>query len=236
MLWDTKQDKTMKKTFITAIATLSCGILFCQEQPAQPQQEYKSNSHQGTFRTQATITPSWQVGFLTSKGSYLANSGRTNIYIHGTAEYYFTDRFSMRGDAYYFVNKNNVEGGWKHNHSLEIGGSWHLIKEKNIDPYLGLRAGASYTQTYPYSYAMSSSVTWTNYPVTDHINPVAGPHAGINFFGEKFFHFFVEAHYLMGTHRPLYGPVSTLNEVRVSAGLGWNWSFFENKSSVRPTI
>jgi hypothetical protein len=191
---------------------------------------------QGLLRTQLTITPSWDV-----KGSFGNNSGeiaggRTNIYLHGTLEFYFTERISLRGDAYYFVNKDKDPGGLKHNHSLQVATSYHLRKGMGVDPYIGLCGGISLVQIQPMDFTRGDGIMITGYQVPAHIEPVWAPRVGINFFGERVFHFFVEAQYLMGNYRPPIGPILSLNEVRVSVGLGWNWVILHKEATINQKI
>lgn len=225
--------KTLKPLLV---ALFMSPALFAQDQPAPENNTHSLTSLEGLLRTQATITPAWSVtGFLGDESAAISG-GRTNIYIHGTAEYYFTNRFSLRGDAFYFVNKSKDPGGMKHNHSLQIGGSWHLLKKSLIDPFIGVRSGMSLVQINPLDIPKPPTLVWEEYPVPMSITPTWGPHVGINFFGQRIFHFFVEAQYLMGTYRPLYGPQLSLGELRVSAGLGWNWVIYKNRQTIHQKI
>jgi hypothetical protein len=194
------------------------------------------NDLQGLLRTQLTITPAWSVTGKSGDQSAAISGGRTNVYLHGTLEYYWTKRFSTRGDAFYFVNKNKINGGMKHNHSLQVGASYHFMKGMAIDPFIGVTGGISYEQIYPVDITRGDGITLLNYPVPGHFDPVWAPRVGVNFFGQRVFHFFIEAEYLMGTYRPSIGPSRSLNEVRVSAGLGLNWVILHKEASVRPGI
>lgn len=188
------------------------------------------------LRAQATITPGWGVTLLSGGDSVQSiTSGRTNVYIHGTAEYYWDERFSTRGDIYYFLNKSSDPGGMKHNHGFQVGASCHLIKGSNIDPFVGLRAGLNYTQVNPMT--LSDGVTTAyNYAMPAHVDPTWAPVIGCNFYGERIFHFFIEAAYMAGYYRPSFRPQFSIEEFRVSAGLGWNFSFYKPVDTVRQKI
>lgn len=187
------------------------------------------------LRAQATITPGWSVTLLSGGDSVQSvSSGRTNVYIHGTAEYYWDERFSTRGDIYYFVNKNSDPGGMKHNHGFQVGVSCHLIKGSNIDPFIGLRAGLNYTQVTP-SVMTDGAVSTTVSPMA-HVDPTWAPVIGCNFYGERIFHFFIEGAYMVGNYRPSFAPQLSLEEFRLSAGLGWNFSFYKPVDTVRQKI
>lgn len=213
---------------------LPAAFLFGQDQPKE--EGITMTSLDGLLRTQLTITPAWSVTGSSGDQSKSISGGRTNVYLHGTAEYYFTERVSLRGDLFYFINKNKVPGGMIHNHSFELGSSYHLLKGKMIDPFIGLGAGLNLAQINPMDFTKAPSTVWLNYAVPAHVDPVWGPRAGLNFFGQRIFHFFIEAHYYVGMYRPAIGPTLSLNELRVSAGLGWNWVFLKKQGTIRPTI
>ncbi len=191
---------------------------------------------QGLLRMQLTITPSWDIKGSSGNNSGSIASNRTNVYLHGTIEYYWTERFSMRGDGYYFINKDKKNGGLKQNHSVQVGASYHLRKGMGIDPFIGLCAGVSYVRVFPMDITRGDGVVWQNFPVAGHLEPVWAPRVGINFFSAKVFHFFIEAQYLMGTYRPPVGPILSLNEVRVSAGLGYNFVILHKAATIQQKI
>lgn len=229
----------MRKISILFALLFPATVLVAQTTTPPPADNSVSMANlKGLLRLQLTITPSWMIKGSSGNNSGSISSGRTNIYLHGTAEYYFTERFSMRGDGYYFLTKDKAHdtlGGLKHNHSLQVGASWHLRKGMGIDPYIGLCAGISVVQIYPYNVSRADGLTW-NYMAPAHIEPVWAPRVGINFFGERVFHFFVEAQYLMGSYRPPVGPILSLNELRVSAGLGFNFVILHKEATVRQDI
>jgi hypothetical protein len=222
----------MRKSIAFIAALFSTGFLFSQ---TPEDNTITMNNLQGLLRTQLTITPAWSVTGKSGDQSAAISGGRTNVYLHGTLEYYWTERFSTRGDAFYFVNKNKINGGLKHNHSLQVGASYHFLKGMKIDPFIGVAAGISVEQIYPVTMRRGDGITW-DYPAPAHLDPVWAPRAGVNFFGQRIFHFFIEAEYLMGKYRPSIGPSLSLNEVRVSAGLGLNWVILHKETTVRPGI
>ncbi len=226
----------MRKLSAFFLLLFPAAILHAQTTPPADDGTVSMANLSRLLRTQLTITPGWSVTGFSGNDSASISGGRTNVYLHGTAEYYFTERFSMRGDLFYFLNKNKVAGGMKHNHSLQVGASWHLLKGSMIDPFIGARAGLSLAQVYPMDLRNSATTDWIAYPVKMHLDPNWAPHVGVNIFGQRIFHFFIEAQYLIGSYRPPVGPVLSLNEVRVSAGLGWNWVFTHKEATVRPGI
>lgn len=223
------------RTRITLLALLlPVALLFGQD--TKQEEPLTFSSLDGVLRLQGTITPAWAVAASSGKTSGSISGGRTNIYLHGTSEYYLSERISLRGDLFYFVNKNKVAGGMIHNHSFEVGTGFHLLKGSMIDPFIGAGAGMNLAQINPIDIVKAPSTVWLNYAVPAHVDPIWGPRVGINFYGQRVFHFFIEAHYFMGTYRPDIGPALSLNELRVSAGLGWNFVFLKKEATVRPTI
>ncbi len=227
----------MRKNIVLFAFIFSSVRLFSQSAPPADDNTFSMNDLQGLLRTQLTITPAWSVTGTSGDKSAAISGGRTNVYLHGTLEYYWTEHFSTRGDGFYFVNKDkNTKGGLKHNHSLQIGASYHFMKGMSIDPFIGIAGGISYEQIYPVDIMRGDGVVLQNFEMSGHLDPVWAPRAGVNFFGERIFHFFIEAEYLIGTYRPITGPSRSLNEVRLSAGLGLNWVILQKVATVRPGI
>lgn len=224
----------MKKILITAFLAAACVAVKAQDNPV-PDGPVVVHSLAQMLRVQATISPAWSVTLLSGGDSIQSvSSGRTNVYIHGTAEYYWDERFSTRGDMYFLLNKNSDPGGIKYNHGLQVGVSCHLIKGSNIDPFIGMRAGLNMTQVTPSG--MTDGIITGQVAPPIHIDPTWAPVVGINFYGEHIFHFFLEGAWMQGIYRPNIGPQMSLEEFRVSAGLGLNISFYKPVDTVRKKI
>jgi hypothetical protein len=223
----------MKKSALIIAGLLLTFSLSAQDQPAEG--PIVKSSLAQMLRLQATITPAWSVSLLTNDTTATISSGKTRVYLHTTAEYYWDERVSMRGDLYFLLVKDGNPGGMKHNHGFQVGLSYHLLKKSNIDPFIGVRAGLNYTQVQAMN-LNDGVLTALNYNVPAHIDPTWAPVAGINFYGQRVFHFFIEAAYMNGTYRPSVGPQMSLEEIRLSAGLGWNFSLYKPVDSVRQKI
>lgn len=226
---------------IIAIALFSAAVITVKAQDNPPADgPVTVHTLAQMMRVQATISPAWSVTLLSGGDSIQSiGGGRTNVYAHGTAEYYWDERFSTRADIYFLLNKSDEPGGVKHNHGFQVGASCHLIKGSNIDPFIGLRAGLNYTQAQQRSevYPQTPTTTATiHYTPSGHIDPTWAPVIGCNFYGERIFHFFIEGAWMQGTYRPFAGPQLSLEEFRVSAGLGLNISFFKPVDTVRQKI
>ncbi|HET6990601.1 MAG TPA: hypothetical protein VFJ43_04720 [Bacteroidia bacterium] len=227
----------MRKIIFLFVSVFIVDFLSAQTAPPPADNGAVSMANtQGLLRMALTITPSWCIKGSAGNNSGSISSGRTNVYLHGVLEYYWTEHFSTRGDAYYFVNKDKVDGGLKHNHSLQVGCSYHFRKGMGFDPYVGICAGISLVQVEPMDFTRGDGVVQVGYQVPAHLEPVWAPRVGMNLFGQHVFHFFLEAQYLIGTYRPPVGPILSLNEVRVSAGLGFNFVILHKEAVVRPGI
>jgi hypothetical protein len=86
-------------------------------------------------------------------------------------------------------------------------------------------------------YPMTDSTNaFINYTQPVHLDPTWAPVVGINFYGAHVFHFFVEGAWMQGMYRPNMGPQFSLEEFRISAGLGLNISFYKPVDTVRQKI
>jgi hypothetical protein len=99
---------------------------------------------------------------------------------------------------------------FKHNHSVFFGANYHFIKS-NHDFYLGIQPGVAYTQVKMLR-GMDEQYASTN--------PLFSSVVGYNFYVNSIFHFFVQTRLILGEH--LTNDVKSLNEMRFSAGLGFN--------------
>jgi hypothetical protein len=228
----------MRKLIFLFVSVFTASFLSAQTDAPPPADDGSVSmaNTQGLLRMALTITPAWNIKGSAGSHSESISSDRTNVYLHGVLEYYWTEHFSVRGDGFYFVNKSKEPGGLKHNHSLQVGASYHFRKGMGFDPYVGVWTGISLVQVQPMDFSRGDGVTQIGYQVPAHLDPVWGPRVGMNLFGQHVFHFFLEAQYLIGTYRPPVGPVLSLNEVRVSAGLGLNFVILHKEALVRPGI
>jgi hypothetical protein len=223
----------MKKSIALAFLLAAAATVKAQDTPSDGPVTVSTLAQM--LRVQATISPAWSVTLLNNGDSIQSISGgRTNVYLHGTAEYYWDERFSTRGDIYFLLNKNSNPGGVKYNHGFQVGFSCHLIKGSNIDPFVGVRGGLNLTQITPLGMTDGIDTALVSPPMK--LDPTWAPVIGINFYGARIFHFFIEGAWMQGTYRPNVGPQLSLEEFRISAGLGFNFSFFKPVETVRQKI
>ena len=89
-------------------------VLFIIPFWATGQSEKTQFIHKGILSTYITISPSRMLEFKIS-----------NVYLHGNLEYYFDNKISVRGDAFYYVNSlNTAYTVFDFNHNLFFGGGY----------------------------------------------------------------------------------------------------------------
>ncbi|MEX1192307.1 MAG: hypothetical protein WED10_14975 [Brumimicrobium sp.] len=159
----------------------------------------------GLIRAQLTISPA----------TMLDNSD-SPFYFHGTLEGYLNKKTSLVGESYFHLGNISGEAGqFDFNHSTFFGGSYHIPQEKS-SIYIGVQPGVSFARIRTREGEEQGSIG---------ISPLFSTVVGYNFFVHRFFHFFVQSRLVMGQH--LYNEAVSLNEIRVSAGLGINLNTFK---------
>lgn len=152
-------------------------------------------------------------GLLRSQGTFsfgkLPKIKETGIYLHGNLEYYLNSNLSLRGDVFYHL-KSDEFSIIKKNHQLFSGISYHIKLGRNLNPYIGVEPGVGLTEAANYNYIKQSrSITFLYSSVI-----------GFNYYAEDWFHIFVDARFLGGTHKA--ETEININEIRFSFGLGFN--------------
>ncbi len=154
----------------------------------------------GLIRAQATISP-----------SLMFSTSESHFYLHGNIEGYIHKNISLAGEAYYYLgNLSSEESLFQLNHSIHFGSSWHFTK-KNNDLYIGIQPGISITKLNNFRLPIERSLG---------INPIFSSVIGYQYYVNNFFHFFIQTRLIIGNHN--YDIHAKLNELRFSAGLGFN--------------
>jgi len=168
-----------------------------------------------TLICQATISP----GYMFYKG------GLWNSYFHATLEWCFDKRVSIRSDGSYFFTTQGDYKPFKMNHSLLLGAYYHFPKNKS-DFYFGLQPGAACVQQTDYTYNDSIIIN----PRLK-VAPIMTATIGANYFFWKYMNMFVALKFVHGYHISDYGRSIPLDELRISAGLGWHIQFKKKELS-----
>ena len=186
-------------------------VLFIIPFWATAQSEKTQFIHKGILSTYITISPSRMLEFKIS-----------NVYLHGNLEYYFDNKISVRGDAFYYVNSlNTAYTVFDFNHNLFFGPNYHFKTSNHFDPYISLQPGISFAKD---NLVFGNTILTGAYPPPKNkaeFSTVISPTIGFNYFANRFFHLFMESRYIYGTYRAGETPLS-LSELRFSFGLGFN--------------
>jgi len=157
----------------------------------------------GLARAQATLSPGRPLG-----------TRQVNIYVHGGADVYVSERVSLRGDCFYYIGEQRQRSDLVWNHSLLAGVGLHPMRGA-FDPYLALQPGMALTRT-------DYEVDGRTERGAARLNPVVSAAAGANFYLNDHFHFFGEARQVAGRHTSQAPEPYPLHELRASFGLGFN--------------
>jgi len=186
-------------------------MAFCNDACAQ--QEEQPTVINRTLMMQATVSP----------GYMFYHKGLWDSYFHATLEWCFDNRVSIRCDGSYFFTTQGDFKPFKMNHSLLLGAFYHFPVRK-LDFYAGLQPGASMVQQRDYIYN-DSLISNPRIKVA----PLITAAVGVNYFFWKYMNLFLSLKYVHGNHLPQYGKAIPLDELRFSAGLGFQLQFKKRK-------
>lgn len=185
------------------IATIWLGLLI-GSQPAQAQDNIHHGKH--VIRSMATISP-----------GLLLNEEEQPLYLHGNFDYYLSDRVSFRGVAFYFIDNLGESSKLQNNHQVMGGLAYHFNRQSNFDPYVGFEPGVAFVNT--------SDCKGENCETSPlGVSPLLSGTLGANYYVGSYFHFFIEGRYVKGQYFPDHEGHFSLDELRLSAGLGWNFN------------
>ncbi len=164
-------------------------------------QETDNFVRKGLLKATATISP-----------SFMINRNINNIYVSGELEYFLENKISVRGDGLWYRDSQQDIPFLKENSMIFFGALYHFSKKKH-DVFIGIQPAAILSQP------NMLDTSLVNYPVQ--INPGISIIAGYTFYVWDYCNFFLNARYLnhkyVGTSK---GPVH-LDEIILSAGLGF---------------
>ena len=171
---------------------------------------------------QETPTGIAQKGLLRATGTIsfggMTKHEQTNIYLHGVTEYFASNQITARGDIYYYL-KSGDKQMLNLNHQLFAGASYHFNTSSNFVPYLGIQPGIGLTQ---------ANFVVVNGENNVEASPLISAVAGFNYYASSWFHLFIDGRYVSGKHLSNQKTIS-LNEVRLSFGLGFNLNVLKRK-------
>lgn len=179
-------------------------------------QEKGQYINKGVLRAQLTL----------SAGDMLHYKDAVNLFLHGDLGYYLDEKISLRGDSYYYLGNIEGEDLFDQNHSTFAGIVYHFGTNSHIDPFVGFQPGVAITRQAPVIMAGNPDIQIEGNSMK--FSPLVSGLAGINFYGSDYFHLFLNIRYLQGNYMSFYNTVP-LDELRISAGLGWNFDLSKSK-------
>ena len=198
-----------KKIIIKAFLLL---IIPCFAFAQQKEKTYIINK---TLMLQASLSP----------GYMFYHKGLWNSYFHCTLEWGFDNRVSIRADGSYFLTTQGDYRPFHLDHSLLLGAFYHIPISTKGDFYFGLQPGAAMVQQNPYTYN-DSLISNPKLKIA----PIITAAVGANYFFWKYMNLFISIKYIHGNHIAQYGKAIPLDEIRLSAGLGWQIHFGKGKN------
>jgi hypothetical protein len=155
-------------------------------------------------------------------GGYLFGTKQPMGYVTGDIDLFIDKQVSVTGSIWLSIPVNNNKTGVKANHAVFWGFNYHPLKTGRWDPFIGLTPGLGIAQT---AYMEGDEVKKTAFcPV-----PYIGVQTGFNYYVGSFFNFFTKVE---GVSGQMFGgkPGHTrLDELKLTAGLGWNFSLWKPK-------
>ncbi|MFB6307184.1 MAG: hypothetical protein ABEH43_09405 [Flavobacteriales bacterium] len=170
---------------------------------AQKKNDFKRD---GIIKASLTITP----GIMLEKDAI-------NSYLHGFLEYYPEKSISLRGEAYFYTGDDRKMKMFEWHHFLLFGGVYHF-GEGRFDTFIGLEPGISITKI---NTSLMSEKTDIVEPDPEVI-PLITVSTGVNYYISNFFHVFLSFHYINGTLHNSLTNSESIDEIRISGGLGFN--------------
>jgi hypothetical protein len=190
--------------------------LFSQEFPGlnPNKNELTSYFNPGLIKASATISP-----------SRMLQNRANSINLSGFLEYVADKKYSFRGDVIQFIDagyssKSLIEPIFQNR--LFFGTFRHFGKQ-NLKFYTGLQMGTTVT-TYNQSFYTGNRT---------HVAPSFAVKSGVSYYVWKYFHFFADLTYVNSTLRGTSFGSHKMDELILSAGLGFQINIKKSKSRQR---
>jgi len=148
-------------------------------------------------------------------GGYLFGQNDFTAYIAGDFDLFFSDDVSYTGEGWYNFKTHDKPTGLLENHALFGGFNYHPVKKGRWDPFIGLSPGMAIVKA---GYNDTEGVIQETLGVA----PLISGTVGCNYYIGSIFHLFVKARGVGGRFRGDSPEFTPLNEMKITAGLGWN--------------
>jgi hypothetical protein len=185
-----------RKKILTVLFLLAATIAF-----SQPIVE----SRKGNIRAQGNIA-----------GGYLFAQKAAGAYLTGDMDLFIDDHVSITGAGWYGFKTSDNSNGLFRNHAVFGGFNFHPVKKGRWDPFIGLSPGVGFAEI-KYLDDEGSSKSTTG------IAPLISGEIGCNYYVGSIFNLFVKTRLVTGQTRGNAPSPTRLDEVKITAGLGWNF-------------
>lgn len=202
-----------KSLFITPLFLVS-QILAAQEESTQ-------YIHKHLVRSDASIV-----------SGYMFKSDLKNVHLNGNLEYYMDNRVSIRGDANYLLGSTGISAdsmSLQDDISVMLGPVFHIHTNNHLDPYFILQPGVAYTSSYSGKKILNNDSPLNDKKFYCALSPLASAGIGFNYYFQRFAHLFMETRYVYGQHLSAAPAPLSLQEVRITFGLGFNLFIIKEK-------
>ena len=199
-------------------------LFVCFSNVVFAQQENTQFIHNHLVRADASIV-----------AGYLFKENINNVHVNGSAEYYLDNKVSIRGSACYLLGSTGLTKdsmGLKDFHSIMLGGVYHFTTNGHFDPYFIFQPGIAYTSSYKAKYLGDPNENTKVATYAGVFSPLATAGLGFNYYFQRFAHLFVETRYVYGRHLSQAPSPISLQELRVTFGLGFNLFIIKDKKII----
>lgn len=152
-------------------------------------------------------------------GGYLFAQKNFRSYLTGDIDLFVDDNVSITGSVWYNF-KDNDAFGLLRNHSVFGGMNYHPVKKGRWDPFIGISPGVAIVTAGSYNV---NDVT--NAPTTG-AAPLISGEIGCNYYVGSIFNLFVKVRGVAG-HFNNSAEFQKLHELKLTAGLGWNFRLWK---------
>jgi hypothetical protein len=192
------------------IAAIAASLFLASTTTAQPIVQQRK----GNFRAQGNIA-----------GAYLFQQKIFMPYLTGDMDLFFDNHVALAGSVWVSLPISKIKSGLKQNHAVFGGINYHPLKKGRWDPYICLTPGIGLVQA---EETNGELVTRT------HLSPVPllSASVGCNYYIGSIFNFFVKAQGVSGQFFKLEHRAIRLDDLRLTAGLGFNFQLWKPKNII----
>lgn len=163
---------------------------------------------------------------------FMPKDNLSNVHVTGNLEYYVDNVVSVRGEATYLLGSTGLTAdsmGLKDEISVGLGTAFHFHTNGHFDPYFILEPNIGYTSSYHQNVTRPLIDATPKTYYVGSVTPMATAGLGFNYYFQRFAHLFVEGRYVYAQHLSEAPKPISLQEIRVTFGLGFNLFIIKEK-------